>query len=67
MWAIEGVIESSICLLPMITPRTQYLIDLYGHYKRGYLYRAGGIGDQPNYYNNSMSILSGQDGDKTKS
>lgn len=55
---IRGVIESRTCLLPMITPQSQYLIRLHQHYKNGVLPHAGGLLEQPSYFIEAMEILS---------
>jgi hypothetical protein len=55
------VIESRTCLLPMITPGTRMMLQLYGHYKSKLLPHAGGLLDQPNYYVEAMEILSERD------
>lgn len=57
-WAIKGVIESRTCLLPMITPQSQYLLRLHKHYREGLLPLSGGLLEQPNYYLEAMEILS---------
>lgn len=56
-WAIEGVIESRTCLLPMITPFSWFMVELYGHYQNRLLPFAGGILEQPNIYLEAMKIL----------
>jgi hypothetical protein len=52
------VIESRTCLLPMITPQSQFLLRLHGHYKNQVLPFAGGLLEQPHYYAEAMEILS---------
>lgn len=56
-WIIPGVIESRVCLLPMVTEFASNVISMYGHYKAGYLLTAGGMLDQPNPYIEAMEIL----------
>lgn len=58
---IKGVIESRTCLLPMITPRTRFLLRMYAHYKNGLLPMGGGVLEQPNYFAEAMEILSERD------
>lgn len=41
----------------MVSQHSRQLLNLYGHYKAGHLYCAGGIGDQPNYYLEAMSVI----------
>lgn len=54
---IEGVIESDICLKPMVTERSANLLRLHGHYKAGHLFQSGGISDQPNLYLEAMAEI----------
>jgi hypothetical protein len=57
-WTIAGVIEQSpICLRRLITQRSLFLFDLYGHYKRGVLPVAGGLFDQPHVYYRAMTVI----------
>ena len=57
MIVIPGVIESRTCLLPMVTPRERFMLDLFRHYRNGVLYQAGGIMNQPAYYSEAMLII----------
>ncbi len=50
-------IESNVCFLPMITPELDNLMNLYDHYKSGYLYKSGGVVDQPVIYLDFMSLI----------
>ena len=59
-WAIAGVIESTTCLLPMITERSMSFLRLYRHYKNGWLPYTGGLLDQPNIYLEAMEIIDAQ-------
>jgi hypothetical protein len=56
-WKIPGVIESNVCLLPMITEKSLFLIRLHRHYKNGILFDNGGIMKQPNVYLEAMDLL----------
>lgn len=56
---IPGVIESRTCFLPMITAQSREWLRLYGHYKAGQLFTAGGIADQPALYLDAMEIIEG--------
>lgn len=60
-WKIAGVIESRTCLLPMISPFSRLMLQLYGHYTRRILPRSGGLLDQPNQYTEAMEILAERD------
>ena len=55
------MIESKVCLLPMVTPQSQYLIRLYTHYKNRLLPHSGGLLEQPNFYLEAMETLAGRD------
>ena len=54
---IPGVIDTNVCLLPMVTRDAQTLIDLYHDYKNGHLAVAGGAIDQPAGYREAMRII----------
>ena len=56
-WEIAGVINSDICLLPMINECSALMIRLYSHYKNGLLPYGGGIFEQPNKFMRSMEII----------
>ena len=58
-WVVPGVIESDICLLPMITDKSRQLLRLYKHYKNQFLPVTGGILDQPNAFLQYMEIIDG--------
>ena len=57
MFTIKGVIDSNVCLKPMVTTHTYALIRLFKHYKNGILAKKGGVLSQPNYYLEAMEIL----------
>lgn len=57
LFAIENVISTRTCLLPMVSPLSLHLLKLYGHYEDGHLYRAGGLNDQPAAYLEAMEII----------
>lgn len=57
-WVIKNLIESNVCLLPMITVESRFLLRLYEHYKNCLLPRAGGVLEQSNYFLEAMEILS---------
>ena len=52
-------IKLNSCLVPMVTRRTNYFLQMYGDYKRGNLLGSGGVNDQPNLYVQTMRFLSG--------
>lgn len=54
---IPGVLESRTCLKPMVTEEAAALLRLHRHYRAGHLWQAGGIGDQPHYYNEAMAAI----------
>jgi hypothetical protein len=56
-WKIDGLIESTTCLLPMITAFSRECLRLYGHYKNGRLPYAGGLYNQPRRYLQAMETL----------
>jgi hypothetical protein len=65
-WKIPGnrnaaVIESNVCLLPMVTNRALFFIRLHKHYRNGVLFSGSGFMDQPNLYLEMMEILDGID------
>lgn len=55
--SIEGVIESKVCLLPLITDRSRLFLNLHKHYKNNYLPFSGGLMDQPQLFLEAMEIL----------
>ena len=57
MWDVKGVIDSDVCLKPMITPFSYQMMGLYLHYEKGVLWQAGGISDQPAIYLHAMEII----------
>ncbi len=58
MFAVPEIgLESRTCLLPMITPLSNQLLRLYGHYKNQLLPFAGGLYDQPATYIEAMEII----------
>lgn len=56
-WSVPGLIDSRVCLLPMITDDTKYYFKLYRHYKNGLLIVNGALVDQPNKYLEIMELL----------
>lgn len=50
---------SRICPRTMVTDDSCHLLELYGHYKAGHLWQAGGIADQPHLYIESMRVIDG--------
>lgn len=56
-WSIKNVIESDVCLLPMITQESRFLLRMHEHYKKGKLARTGGVLDQPNFYLEAMEVM----------
>lgn len=59
LWQIDGVIQSSTCLLPMVSAFSRECLRLYAHYKNGLLIRAGGLYDQPRKYMQAMGVIDG--------
>lgn len=59
MFELEGVIESRVCLLPMVTPWARQMLALYDHYKNNHLAIAGGVLDQPAGYLEAMRVIDG--------
>lgn len=54
------MIESEVCLLPMVTETSRTLLELYAHYKAGFLPFAGGLLDQPAAFSDAMTVIGGQ-------
>lgn len=59
-WSITGVIESDICLKPMVTEFSLTMLRLYGHYKNHWLPLSGGLLEQSNTYLQAMEIIDGR-------
>lgn len=45
------------CPWKRVTPFTRWCASKYGHYKNGFLLRAGGVDDQPALYLDAMNIM----------
>jgi len=58
LYSIHNVIESRVCLLPMITPWSRQMLQLYEHYKAGHLVVSGGVLEQPAVYLAAMRTIS---------
>ena len=54
---IPGIIESRTCLKPMVSAHSAELLRLHQHYRAGHLFCAGGVADQPHYYNEAMAAI----------
>lgn len=54
---IEGVIESRVCLKPMISDDSHTFIRLYSHYKNQLLPLGGGLLEQPNVFIQAMEAI----------
>ena len=54
---LAPIIETNVCLLPMVSSDTWFLFRLYQHYKKGVLLHGGGIMDQPNRYIEIMESI----------
>lgn len=50
-------IKSKTCFLPMVTDELDGYMSLYSHYRNGYLYKSGGVSDQPKLYLELMAII----------
>lgn len=57
LYSIPNVIESHVCLLPMITPWSRQMLQLYEHYKAGHLATGGGVLEQPAVYLDAMATI----------
>ena len=57
-WQLDGW-KSRRCPRTLITKESQAWLDLYSHYVKGHLYRAGGVEDQPALYLEAMRIIAG--------
>lgn len=51
------VFEKPTCPLPTVPARIWALFDLYRFYRRGVMYTAGGIADQPHRYLEAMELI----------
>jgi hypothetical protein len=56
-WLIPDVIESDVCLKPMITMQSKMWIELYVHYRNKILADSGGLLDQLSAYLQAMAII----------
>jgi len=56
-WEIKNIMFSNVCLKPMVTDGSMFMISLYKHYQNRILPFAGGILDQPNIYVQCMNII----------
>ena len=52
--------RSTTCPWPQVTPCARMLVELYEHYKNGFLLEAGGIIDQPAWYTEAMRFIDGK-------
>ena len=55
---IPGVVNSRVCLKPLINRWSSSIVGLYGHYSAGHLAVDGGVIDQPFVYLRAMEIIS---------
>lgn len=53
---------SQRCPFAMVTPETEYVLELYRHYCRGLLPLAGGVADQPVWLLDAFAIIDGAGG-----
>ena len=58
LYEISDVIDTNVCLLPMVTYQSNQLLKQYTHYKNQLLPYAGGTLEQPNGYTEAMSVIS---------
>jgi len=56
--SVPGVIESRVCLLPMITPQSHSMLVMFKDRQNQLLPVHGGTLDQPNRYLQAMELLS---------
>lgn len=56
-WEIKGVLESDVCLLPMVSEKSWHLIRLHKHYQKNVLFTDGGLMSQPNLYLEAMERI----------
>jgi len=55
--SIPGVIDSNVCLKPMITQASMFYLRMHSHYKNGVLPYSGGLLDQPAVYLQAMELI----------
>lgn len=58
-WEIGGGVYRR-CPVKLVTAFTWHCIELYGHYKNGFLLQSGGIIDQQAKYLQIMQIIQGE-------
>ncbi len=56
-WVIPNIIDTNICLKPMVTSKSLGFLKMYTHYKNRLLPYSGGILDQPYSYIRAMEII----------
>lgn len=56
---IEGIGLINRCPAAMLDKEARFFMDLYTHYKNGFLPTAGGVLDQPSVFNKAMLIMDG--------
>ena len=54
---IPGVVESRVCLKPLITQESREFIRLYDHYKSSKYPYSGGLYEQPAQYLEAMEVI----------
>lgn len=59
--------ELKLCPLKSLTPRVRRMLDVYAHYKNGFLPCGGGVLQQPHKYMQGIRILSTIEHDENKS
>jgi len=57
MWKVEGVIESNVCLLPMISSFSHQILTFKKHYQNGFLPWVGGMINQPNKFLQALETI----------
>jgi hypothetical protein len=55
----KEIIDTNICIKPMVTATHHQLLRLHKHYKNGLLPLSGGVLDQPNIYLEAMELIDG--------
>jgi len=54
---IPGVIDSNVCLKPLITQQSIFLLRLHKHYENGMLPYSGGLLDQSAVFIEAMEVI----------
>ena len=57
IWTIAGVVESRVCLLPLVSAASREWLRLHADWKAGFLPFAGGAMEQPAAYREAIMLV----------